>query len=46
MITLFGQTFAWNDPEALILGAVAIILLALLILILRAAGRSDRKSVG
>ncbi|WP_309665235.1 DNA recombination protein RmuC [Tabrizicola sp.] len=40
MITLFGQTFAWNDPEALILGAVAIILLALLILILRAAGRS------
>jgi len=40
MITLFGQTFAWNDPEVLIPGAVAAGLLVLLVLILRAAGRS------
>ena len=40
MITLFGQSFAWNDPEVLILGAVAVGLLMLLVLILRAAGRS------
>jgi DNA recombination protein RmuC len=40
MITLFGQTFAWNDPEALILGGLALGLLLLLVLILRAAGRS------
>ena len=40
MITLFGNSFAWNDPEVLILGAVAVGLLMLLVLILRAAGRS------
>lgn len=40
MITLFGQTFRWNDPEALILGGLAVGLLVILILILRAAGRS------
>ncbi len=40
MITLFGQTFHWNDPEALILGGLALGLLLFLILILRAAGRS------
>jgi DNA recombination protein RmuC len=40
MITLFGQTYAWNDPEVLILGAVAFILLALLLLILRSVSRS------
>ncbi|MDX5349542.1 MAG: DNA recombination protein RmuC [Paracoccaceae bacterium] len=40
MITLFGQTYAWNAPEVLILGGVALALLALLVLILRAAGRS------
>ena len=40
MITLFGQTFRWNDPEALILGGLALGLLLFLILILRAAGRS------
>jgi DNA recombination protein RmuC len=40
MITLFGQTYAWNDPEVLILGGIALLLVVLLILILRAAGRS------
>jgi DNA recombination protein RmuC len=40
MITLFGQTYAWNDPEVLILGGAALLLVVLLILILRAAGRS------
>ena len=40
MITLFGQTYAWNDPEVLILGGVALALLALLLLILRSVSRS------
>jgi DNA recombination protein RmuC len=41
MITLFGQTFRWNDPEALILGAVAATLLIFLILILRSTRQSS-----
>ncbi len=41
MITLFGQTFRWNDPEALILGAIALILLGFLILILRSTRQSS-----
>ncbi len=40
MITLFGQTYAWNDPEVLILGAIAVVLLGLLLLILRSVSRS------
>ncbi|MES2814145.1 MAG: DNA recombination protein RmuC [Pseudomonadota bacterium] len=40
MITLFGQTYQWNDPEILLLGAVVFILLALLVLILRSVNRS------
>ncbi|WP_103257204.1 DNA recombination protein RmuC [Tabrizicola aquatica] len=40
MITLFGQTYQWNDPEVLLLGAVALVLLALLLLILRSVSRS------
>lgn len=40
MITLFGQSYAWNDPEVLLLGGVALLLVLLLALILRAAGRS------
>jgi DNA recombination protein RmuC len=40
MITLFGQTFQWNDPEVLLLGGIALVLLVFLILILRSAGRS------
>jgi DNA recombination protein RmuC len=44
MITLFGQTYPWNAPEVLLLGAVALILLAFLILILRAARHSARSA--
>jgi DNA recombination protein RmuC len=40
MITLFGQTFRWNDPEALLVGGIALVLLGFLILILRTATRS------
>ena len=40
MITLFGQTYAWNDPEVLVIGGAILTLVLLLILILRAAGRS------
>lgn len=40
MITLFGQSFAWNDPEVLLIGGVLLALILLLVLILRAAGRS------
>jgi DNA recombination protein RmuC len=41
MITLFGQTYAWNDPEVLLIGGAALVLVLLLVLILRAAGRSS-----
>jgi DNA recombination protein RmuC len=40
MITLFGQTYAWNAPEILLIGGALLLLAFLLILILRAAGRS------
>ncbi len=40
MITLFGQTYQWNDPEVLLLGGLALGLLLLLILILRSVSRS------
>ena len=40
MITLFGQTYAWNAPEILLIAGAALALLLLLVLILRAAGRS------
>ncbi len=40
MITLFGQTYAWNAPEVLLIGGAVLVLALLLILILRAAGRS------
>jgi len=40
MITLFGKTFSWNDPEILIIVGAILTLVLLLILILRAAGRS------
>jgi DNA recombination protein RmuC len=40
MITLFGQTYQWNDPEVLVLGSLVAVLLVFLVLILRAAGRS------
>lgn len=40
MITLFGQTYQWNDPEILLLGGVALALVGLLLLILRSVSRS------
>jgi DNA recombination protein RmuC len=40
MITLFGQSFAWNSPEVLLIGGAIFLLVLLLILILRAAWRS------
>lgn len=40
MITLFGQTYAWNAPEVLLIGGALIVLAGLLLLTLRAAGRS------
>lgn len=40
MITLFGQEFAWNSPEALVVGGLIALLLGFLLLILRTAGRS------
>jgi DNA recombination protein RmuC len=40
MITLFGQTYAWNDPEVLVLGGLVTVLLGFLVLILRSVSRS------
>jgi DNA recombination protein RmuC len=40
MITLFGETYPWNAPEILLPGGIALALGVLLVLILRAAGRS------
>ena len=40
MITLFGQSYAWNAPEMLMLAGIAAVLLVFFILILRASGRS------
>jgi DNA recombination protein RmuC len=39
MITLFGQSYAWNAPEVLVLAGAALVVLILLFLILRTAGR-------
>ena len=40
MITLFGHIYDWRDPEVLLIGGAALVLLLLFVLILRAAGRS------
>jgi DNA recombination protein RmuC len=40
MITLFGQTYAWNDPEVIVLGGLVAVLLGFLVLILRSVSRS------
>jgi len=40
MITFFGTSYAWNAPEILMLGGAAFVLVLLLLLTLRAAGRS------
>lgn len=41
MITLFGQSYAWNAPEVLVLGGLVAVLLGFLVLILRAAARAS-----
>ena len=41
MITLFGQTYAWNAPEVLLLAGIALVLALFLGLILRAALRAS-----
>jgi DNA recombination protein RmuC len=40
MITLFGQSYAWDAPEVLLIGGALAVLLVFLFLILRTAGRS------
>jgi len=40
MITLFGQSYAWNAPEVLLIAAGGLALLGLLLLILRSVSRS------
>ncbi len=40
MITLFGQSYAWNSPEVLVIAGALFVVVFLLALILRAAGRS------
>lgn len=42
MITLFGQSYPWNAPEVLLIGGTVLVLLAVLLLILRSAGRSAK----
>lgn len=39
MITLFGQTYAWTAPEVVIPGGLVLLVLAMLLLVLRASGR-------
>ena len=40
MITLFGQTLAWNAPEVLIPAVILLLVLGLLVMVLRASGRA------
>ena len=40
MITLFGQTLAWNAPEVLIPAFILLLVLGLLVMVLRASGRA------
>jgi len=40
MITLFGQSFAWNAPEVLVPAAILLSVLGLLVMVLRASGRA------
>ncbi|MGV8986497.1 MAG: DNA recombination protein RmuC [Cypionkella sp.] len=39
MITLFGQSYAWNAPEVLLPGGVFALILVVLLMVLRASGR-------
>lgn len=41
MMTLFGTSYAWNSPEVLLLGGMALAVFLLLFLILRASGRAS-----
>ena len=41
MITLFGQSYAWNAPEVLLIGGALIVLAVLLVMILRATGKAS-----
>ncbi len=41
MITLFGVSYAWNSPEVLVIGGALALLVGLLLLVLRAAGRES-----
>ena len=41
MITLFGYSYAWNAPEVLLVGGIATAIFAMLLMILRAAGRDS-----
>jgi DNA recombination protein RmuC len=40
MISLFGQSFAWNAPEVLIPAVILLLVLGLLVMVLRASGRA------
>ena len=40
MITLFGQSFAWNAAEVLIPAVILLLVLGLLVMVLRASGRA------
>ena len=44
MITLFGQSYPWNAPEVLLIGGTVLVLLGVLLLILRSAGRSAKSA--
>ncbi len=41
MISLFGKTYPWNAPEILVPGAVLLLILFILLLVLRASGRTS-----
>ncbi len=41
MISLFGVSYAWNSPEVLVIGGALALLVGLLLLVLRAAGRES-----
>ena len=40
MISLFGQSFAWNAPEVVIPAVILLLVLGLLVMVLRASGRA------
>ena len=42
MITLFGQSYAWKSSEVLVVGGLLALLVGLLLLTLRSAGRSAK----